>query len=52
MDTTDYNLIEDSKVFVVWKWTWLESADIPSEGNDREGHLSISDNGQSISRKD
>ena len=44
MDTADYNLIKGNQVFITWKWTWLESADIPC--SDTEDNLSVSDNGQ------
>jgi len=44
VDTADYNLIKGNQVFITWKWTWLESVDIPC--SDTEDNLSVSDNGQ------
>ena len=46
MDTSDYNLVESNKVFVIWNWTWLVAVDI--ESSESEDNVSESDGGHSV----
>ena len=39
-------MCHDNKIFVMWKWTWLDAADIPSSDRKSEDNISELDCGQ------